>query len=203
MDELRKYPRTRLVKKPLVFFESEDSDMQKGRVQDISQSGAFLWQCYTDKDFSTVSFQIPYKKAIKKNCRIVRKDKKDPWIVVSFDEHLSRFELDRIIGANGKIYLPGDNETYDLAKIDRAEVFKEANQIKTCSSNYFIWSMGLILPLTLGIWALVLEKKLNAVSASSSMIGMMMAFSVAVFSNIEKARAINKREGFIALWISI
>ena len=195
---MRGYPLEKLAQKPFVIFESEDSNLQEGRVQDISQSGAFLWECYTEKDTSKVSFQIHHKKPIEKKCRIVRKDIRDPWIVVSFDKPLSRFEFDRIKGANGSIYLPGNHETYDLAKIDRAEVFKEANQIKTCSSNYFIWSIGLILPFTLAIWALVLEKKLNAISASSSMIGIMMAFCVAVFSNIEKARAINKREGFIA-----
>ena len=85
-----------------------------------------------------------------------------------------------------------------MAKIDRAEVFREANQIKTCSSNYFIWCIGCIIPFTVAIWALVLAGKLNAISASSSMIGIIIVFSAAVFSNIEKSRAINKREGFIA-----
>jgi hypothetical protein len=170
----------------------------RGRVQDVSESGAFLWHCYTDDEKSKVIFHMKNKVPIEKGCRTARKDPGGNWIAVQFDKPLTPFELDRIAGTNDPVYLPGDTSTYDLAKIDRAEVFRETNQIKTCASNHFMWAMGLILPITLAIWALALEGKLNAISTSSAMIGVVIIFSVGVFSNLEKARAMNRREGFIA-----
>jgi len=171
---------------------------KKGLVQDVSQSGAFLWNCYIPDEQSKVAFRIKDKKPIVRDCRIVRKDEERNWVAIQFDKQLTPFEFGRITGLNGALYLPGDDLTYDLARVDRAEVFREANEIKTCASNYFIWAMGLILPITTGVWALALQERINTVSTSSAMIAILIIFSVAVFSNLEKARAINKREGFLA-----
>ena len=171
---------------------------QKGLIENISQSGAFLWHCYIPDELASVVFPIKGKKPIIIDCRIVRKDEEKKYVAIQFDKQISLFELSRITGLNGSLYLPGADSTFDLAKIDRAEVFREANQIKTCASNYFMWAIGLILPITLGIWALAIEGKINTTSTSSAMIAIVIVFSVAVFSNLEKARAINMRESFIA-----
>ncbi|RJQ60581.1 MAG: hypothetical protein C4530_07300 [Desulfobacteraceae bacterium] len=179
------------------LYEGEIS-RQPGRIQDISRSGVFIWKCYSEQKNVKLKFVINSKKPIFKDGSVIRKDTKDPWMVVDFKQPLSEFELCRITCNNDRLYLPGDNTTYDLAQIDRREVFREANQIKTCASNYFTWSIGSIIPFTTAIWALVLMDMLNAESVSSSMIGIVIVFSAALFSNIEKSRAINKREGFIA-----
>ncbi|MFX0206140.1 MAG: hypothetical protein ACFFDT_09145 [Candidatus Hodarchaeota archaeon] len=179
----------------------KDQDPINGRVQDISKSGVFIWDCYSSDETVKLIFKAEFKKPIIRNAIVKRKDKKDvkdQWIALRFEKPLSDFELSRIKEDNISLYLPGESSTYDLSRIDRSEVFREANQIKTCSSNYFSWSIAIIVPFTVGIWALFLAKKLNAFSASSSMIGIIIVFSTAVFSNIEKSRAINKREGFIA-----
>lgn len=165
----------------------------------MSQSGAFLWGCQSGGIRGHVIFKIRGKKPINKYCTVTRRsDTNEKWMAVNFTEPLSEFELDRIKIKPEKLFLCGDVTTYDLAKIDRAEVFRETNQIKTCSSNYFIWSVGLIVPFTLAIWALALQASLTAVAASGSIFGIVIVFSVAVSSNLEKVRAINKREGFIA-----
>lgn len=132
-------------------------DSKKGWVQDVSQSGAFLWNCYIADEHSKVVFKIKDKKPIVRNCRVVRKDQQRNWAAIQFDEQLTPFEFSRVTDPGGSLYLPGENATYDLAKIDRAEVFRGAVQIKTCASNYFIWAMGLILPITFGVWALAMR----------------------------------------------
>ena len=169
-----------------IEFSTIDDKNCTGRIQDVSQSGIFLWDCFTNSDEVVLKIQIGSKRPFIINGKVVRRDEKDPWLAIEFNEPLSEFQLLRVQKGDEKIYLPGSDATFNLASIDRAQVFKGTSQIKS------------IVPFTIAIWVLVLADKLNAVSASSSMIGIIIVFSAAVFSNIEKARAINKREGFIA-----
>ena len=198
MDRIQRDHRYKTEK---VYFnlKSNPADIKTGRVQDVSRSGAFLWGHADDSaNKPVVTFKIKNQSPIQKPCRIIRSNEKENWMGIKFEEPISEYEVKKIAGNTiAPLNLLGDNITYDLAKIDRVEVFREANVIKTCASNYFIWAMGLIIPITLAVWALALEGQMNAVAISSSMIAIIIIFTVAVFSNLEKARAINKREGFI------
>ncbi len=201
MVEKRRFPRQRPDDKVVADLLSRTNGKMTGWVQDISQSGAFLWHCSmrgsASEHKADVIFKPKGKKPVTRACKVIGNDEADNWIRIEFEHELSDFEVKRIAGHTQPVYLPGHDATYDLAKIDRAEVFREANQIKTCASNYFIWAMGLILPITLAVWALAIEGKINATSTSSAMTAIILIFAVATFSNLEKARAINKREGFI------
>jgi hypothetical protein len=174
----------------------------QGNIVDISKSGVLVWNCNSREKNIQLKFRPNNKKPIIRKSFVAReiiKDKQvDSGVALHFEKPLSEFELKRIKENDPSLYLPGEISTYDLARIDRTEVFRESNQIKTCSSNYFIWAIGFIVPFTVAIWSLFLSDTLNVFAASSSMIGIMIVFSAALFSNIEKSRAINKREGFNA-----
>ncbi len=187
-----------------IEFSNKDGQNCRGEIQDVSRTGIFLWNCFTDDDEVLLKIQIGTKrpfpisgKVVRRN-EIVRKNENEPWLGIQFNEPLSEFHLSRIQNGDEKIYLPGSEKTFSLAVIDRQEVFQGTNQIKAVASHNFILCIVSIVPLTSAIWVLVLTNKLNAESASSSMIGIIILFSASIFSNIEKARAINKREGFIA-----
>jgi hypothetical protein len=91
-----------------------------------------------------------------------------------------------------------EEKTYDLCKLDRNTVMTEAHSIKACSSNYFIWSIGLLFPLLSAVWTLALQDRIDASACSGAMLSIFFIFCMSAFSNLEKTRAIYKREGFVA-----
>lgn len=181
-----------------IEFSTKEGKTCRGKIQDVSKSGMFLWDCFTNGDDVLLKIQIGTKRPFLISGKVVRRNDKDPWLGIQFIEPLSEFHLLRIQHGDDKTYLPGSDKTFSLAMIDRQEVFRGTSQIKAVASNYFMWCIGSIIPFTIVIWVLVLTNNLNAESASSSMIGIIILFAASIFSNIEKARSINKREGFIA-----
>ena len=136
-------------------------------------------------------FKFNNKNPSEHDAKIVREDETHKWIGMSFNgNEITREDLIKIRGQQ--------SSSYEIAKLDKTTVLKESLQIKICSSNYFIWTVGLLIPSISAIWTLFVQNKISPGSCSGAMLAMFVIFCMSAFSNLEKSRAINKREGFVA-----
>jgi hypothetical protein len=182
-------------KKRYAILKNEQRHMAKCRIQDISCAGV----CFEilsgkidndNKKDLQILFNINSKHPIEYTAKILREPEDEKWLALHFIKELSYQDLMKICGNN--------ELAYGMAKMDKASVLKEALQIKTCSSNYFIWTVGLMIPLVGVIWTLFMQDQISPRSCSGAMLGMFLLFCMSIFSSLEKSRAIYKREGFVA-----
>lgn len=194
-QERREYPRHTLSKSLRAVLYSNTEGEKDGCIQNVSRSGAFLRNCFIDGECKAIKLKPKDKKSITKKCKVIRMDYNDRnWLAIKFEPALSEYEINVIRG----VYFTGDKANYDFAKSDRFEIFRETYQIKSCSSNVFIWAIGLISTIVIAIYTLAIQKYLSFTTTLPAIISMIGIFTIAVLYNIEKARAINKREGFMA-----
>lgn len=182
-----------------IFVQFDGNRSTESKIQDISSTGMCL---ETSPDFcETMSshragescrilFNINNRLHLDRDAMITRCEKQGRWVGLRFKEKLNQFDLNLIRGREAC--------SYELCKIDKNNVMSEAQQIKTCSSNYFIWTVGLLVPLISAVWTLVLQDKIDATACSGAMLAIFLVFCMSVFSNLEKTRAIYKREAFVA-----
>lgn len=112
------------------------------------------------------------------------------WLGVELSEKLEPTEL--------SILRSNQESAFELAKVDKSIVQREALQIKVCASNYFIWTIGILLPLISTVWTLSIQGNIQADSTSVAMVSIFLVYCMSAFSSLEKSRAIYKRESFIS-----
>ncbi|MEW6670104.1 MAG: PilZ domain-containing protein [Thermodesulfobacteriota bacterium] len=182
-----------------VLIRFDEKIFIEAKIQDISVAGICLdtspsnqENCFNSEinQQGEILFRVNQQSPLKTKFKIVRNEKKGRWLGCRFDNILNSLDLNKIRG--------NDECSYDLCKLDKDIVLKEAQQIKICSSNYFIWTMGLLVPLISGVWTLTLQGTIDAPSCSGAMLAIFLVYCMSVFSNLEKSRAIYKREAFAA-----
>ena len=192
----RKAIRFKPAKDRFAILKLNDDYLARCQIEDISYTGVCL-ELKTDLTYKQLKdksldllFNINSQTAVQYSTEIVRENPETKWLALKFRKNITKEHLTQIRGV--------DDSSYDLAKIDKTSVLKEALQIKTCSSNYFIWTIGLMIPLISAIWTLYMQDQIEANSCTGAMLGMFLLFCMSIFSSLEKSRAIYKREGFVA-----
>lgn len=200
-QEKREYPRFESCKVP-VNLSSSSTQSKEGRLTNISRTGAYLKGCWVSGAEAKVIFH-PYRGIkIERECRIARTDEqRHAWSAIEFTNPLTPIEVDRL----ENMVCPGTSATYESAKRDHEIVCQELRDIKSCRSNIFVWTVWILATATLGILTLTIENKLNDPSVlignffTLFVIAIMLGiFILGVLTTIEKAIAINLREGFLA-----
>ena len=182
-----------------------DGQILEGKIYDISENGISL---IIDDQVSNIKAGAKCKLIILHNNQISRKfDAKIKWKCEKskkagfeiFNESDDGNDYPPPLYKDSLIRIISDQRLISQLVIeDRKIVLREANIIKVCSSNYFMWTIGALIPLIAAIWTLFIQHKISPSSCSGIMLGMFILYCMSFFSIIEKARAINKREGFIA-----
>lgn len=199
MQKIQREVRHKRIQNNRVVLTFDNDGTIESKIQDISLTGMCLkidppfcsTMSHKTGDLSSlINFRISDNQTIKNNGRITRCEENGQWVGIKFDNPLNPSDLNAIRGREAC--------SYEMCKTDKNIVMTEAHQIKTCSSNYFIWTIGLLLPLISGIWTLVLQNKIDAPACSGAMLAIFLVFCMSIFSNLEKTRAIYKRESFVA-----
>jgi len=194
--EKRTSIRFKPVKDRFATVKHNEDHLARCKIEDISLSGSCIEILSGEINENLKSktlqilFNINRQHPVQYEADIIRENDEKKWYAIKYKQQLSSHELIQIRGV--------DDFSYDIAKLDKSSVLAEALQIKTCSSNYFIWTIGLMVPLISGIWALFIQNTISPSSCSGAMLGMFLLFCMSSFSNLEKSRAIYKREGFVA-----
>ncbi len=197
-QDKRRAPRYKTEPIPVVL-RSESLPENEGSLVDVSTSGAFLRDCCCPEDTAEITLRPQRKCPIAKTVRLTRRDEEGKkWVAVQFDNSLSEAEVLGLAGQKPRQLPVGSRDQYDFAKQDRVEIIRETRDIKSCRSSIFLWTMGLLISACVTIWTLAIEQKVTVITTLPVMVVMLIVFFLGSLSVLEKARAINMREGFVA-----
>ena len=200
LQERRLYPRFKFCN-VRAKLSSLLTQSQEGNLINISQAGAYLKGCGVPEPEATVTLH-PYRgKKLEKKCSIVRTDEqRQAWSAIKFNNQLTPIEMEHLQNMG----CPGTAETYELAKRDHEEVCQELCDIKSCRSNIFVWTVWILATAALGILTFMIQFKIGSFALIGNFLTLVViaimfgVFMLGVLTAIEKAGAINLREGFLA-----
>lgn len=197
--EKRAFPRFSAVEN-LRARVTKDGEKRSKRilVYDISRMGARLKKSGTVLgDKGKIKFEIPDRTNLDiPHTRLWFRPNKEDYengVGIAFKKPLAGNELALMS------FTPGPTGSLSLARTDYDVVNNENQTIRECRGNIFVGVLG-----ALGVWAIgtiSLGITNNLDSAKWILIGSLFPFitlSIAIFSTIEKANAINLRKGFLA-----
>ena len=182
----------------------EGGHQNEGKAVDVSASGAYLSNSPIPGHTARVEFCIknPGNGAdhtIDRNCSLLAgREGASGGCAVRFHRPLSGAEL------AGVAAVPSGTGSLDLARRDYREVHEEIRAIQRCRNNIFLGTLAAIATWITGAVGMALSHPLGGADQVGQAIWVLVGASVpyflltvAILATIEKARAINVREGFL------
>lgn len=191
----REYPRIKLGSVSATL-ELDDGTYSPGTVLDLSRSGAFLQGCSVPTPRGTVRIRGSQGQ-VDRQCRVLRTS--PGWSAVHFDNPLSHAEMGTIIDGYSKQFETTSPAGYEVAVQDIAGAREEVTSIKECRSNVFLATLGALGAAVVALGGFAMDDKMTSAGLLFGIGVSFFLFLVGVLSTVEKARAINCRQGFLRM----
>jgi len=182
--------------------QSEKDTMDyKVQITEISRSGVFIRNFYPERDLYQITISAERHRPITRLAEVIqRSDSKstDQWAALRFIQKMTDSQFFLATGGKSDRICPGDAAAFELAKGDKQLLVSETHAIKLCRSNIFVWTIGTLMTVGFAIWMAFVEHKLTVASVTIAVGCLFLVFLFSTLILLEKAKAVNMREGFVA-----